>query len=61
MPIAIFENISKNIQKEALFADDEEEEEEEEAVNLEPLISAFREAEKFAKELKRKTDDQKSP
>lgn len=59
--LAIFENISKNIQKEALFADDEEEEEEEEAVNLEPLISAFREAEKFAKELKRKTDDQKSP
>lgn len=58
--LAIFENISKNIEKEALFADDEEEEEEE-AVNLEPLISAFREAEKFAKELKRKTDDQKSP
>ncbi|KAL1766681.1 G-protein coupled receptor-associated sorting 1 [Sigmodon hispidus] len=50
--LEIFEKISKNIQKEALFADDEEEEEEE-VVNLEPLISAFQEIEKYAKKLKR--------
>ncbi|XP_055464234.1 G-protein coupled receptor-associated sorting protein 1 [Psammomys obesus] len=56
---AIFENISNNIQKEELFADDEDDDDV--VVNLEPLISAFREAEKLAKELKHKTDNPKSP
>ncbi|XP_034340735.1 G-protein coupled receptor-associated sorting protein 1 [Arvicanthis niloticus] len=50
--LAVFENISKNIKKEALFDDDEEE-----AVDLEPFISAFYEAEKIAKEGKRKPDN----
>ncbi|XP_050997309.1 G-protein coupled receptor-associated sorting protein 1 [Acomys russatus] len=54
----IFDNISNNIQKEALF---EDEDEDVVVVNFEPLISAFREAEKFAKELKRKIDNPKSP
>ena len=59
--LAIFETISKHIQKEALFSDDDDDDEEEDAVNLEPFISAFREAEKIAKELKRKPGNQKAP
>lgn len=54
--LAIFDKISKNIQKEALFADDDDEEEEV-VVNLDPLISAFHEIENFAKTLKRKPDN----
>uniref|UniRef100_A0A8C8W8J6 Armadillo repeat-containing domain-containing protein n=1 Tax=Peromyscus maniculatus bairdii TaxID=230844 RepID=A0A8C8W8J6_PERMB len=57
--LAIFDNISKNIQKEALFADDDDDDEV--VVNLEPLISAFQEIEKIAKQLKRNPDNQKSP
>ncbi|OBS74164.1 hypothetical protein A6R68_15294, partial [Neotoma lepida] len=57
--LAIFDNISKNIQNEALFADDDDDDEV--VVNLEPLISAFQEIEKFAKQLKRNPDYQKSP
>ncbi|XP_052027285.1 G-protein coupled receptor-associated sorting protein 1 [Apodemus sylvaticus] len=53
---AIFETISKLIQKEALFADDDDDEDT--AMNLEPYISAFREAEKTAKELKHKPENQ---
>nr|XP_012614249.1 G-protein coupled receptor-associated sorting protein 1 [Microcebus murinus]XP_012614250.1 G-protein coupled receptor-associated sorting protein 1 [Microcebus murinus]XP_012614251.1 G-protein coupled receptor-associated sorting protein 1 [Microcebus murinus]XP_020140510.1 G-protein coupled receptor-associated sorting protein 1 [Microcebus murinus]XP_020140511.1 G-protein coupled receptor-associated sorting protein 1 [Microcebus murinus]XP_020140512.1 G-protein coupled receptor-associated so len=51
--LAIFENISKNIKKEEEFADDD--------FDLEPLISAFYEVEKFAKELQGKTDKQNDP
>ncbi|XP_069319979.1 G-protein coupled receptor-associated sorting protein 1 [Eulemur rufifrons] len=50
--LAIFENISNNIKKEE-FADDD--------FDLEPLISAFHEVEKFAKELQGKTDKQNDP
>ncbi|KAL6090300.1 hypothetical protein STEG23_029488 [Scotinomys teguina] len=57
--LAIFDNISKNIQKEALFAEDDDDDDE--VVNLEPLISAFQEIEKIAKQLKRNPDNQKSP
>lgn len=61
----IIDNISNNIQKEALFADDDYDYDDDDdnvvVVNFEPLISAFREAEKFAKELKRKIDNPKSP
>ncbi|XP_052591885.1 G-protein coupled receptor-associated sorting protein 1 [Peromyscus californicus insignis] len=57
--LAIFDNISKNIQKEALFAEDDDDDDV--VVNLEPLISAFQEIEKIAKQLKRNPDNQKSP
>uniref|UniRef100_A0A8C8YJY6 Armadillo repeat-containing domain-containing protein n=1 Tax=Prolemur simus TaxID=1328070 RepID=A0A8C8YJY6_PROSS len=50
--LAIFENISNNIKKEE-FTDDD--------FDLEPLISAFHEVEKFAKELQGKTDKQNDP
>ncbi|XP_057573368.1 G-protein coupled receptor-associated sorting protein 1 [Hippopotamus amphibius kiboko] len=52
--LATLENIGNNIKKEAfLFTDDD--------FSLEPLISAFYEVEKFAKELQGKTDDQNYP
>ncbi|MBZ3875991.1 G-protein coupled receptor-associated sorting protein 1 [Sciurus carolinensis] len=51
--LAIFENISNNIKKEAVFTDDD--------IDLDPLISAFHEAEKFAKELQRKINHQNDP
>ncbi|KAL2768423.1 G-protein coupled receptor-associated sorting protein 1 [Daubentonia madagascariensis] len=51
--LAIFENIDNNIKKEEEFTDDD--------FNLEPLISAFYEVEKFAKELQGKTDNQNDP
>lgn len=54
--LAIFDKISKNIQKEALFADDDDDDDEV-VVNLDPLISAFHEIESFAKTLKRKPDN----
>ncbi|XP_062940322.1 G-protein coupled receptor-associated sorting protein 1 [Cynocephalus volans] len=50
--LAVFENVGNNIKKEAVFTDD---------FNLEPLISAFHEIEKFAKELRCKTDNQNDP
>ncbi|CAH6780384.1 Gprasp1 [Phodopus roborovskii] len=53
--LAIFDKISKNVQKEALFAADDDDDDDV-VVNLEPLISAFHEIENFAKTLKRKTD-----
>ncbi|VTJ79583.1 Hypothetical predicted protein [Marmota monax] len=51
--LEMFENISNNIKKDAVFADDD--------INLDPLISAFHEAEKFAKELQRKINHQNDP
>ncbi|XP_058392379.1 G-protein coupled receptor-associated sorting protein 1 [Diceros bicornis minor] len=51
--LAMFENIGNNIKKEVMFTDD--------AFSLDPLISAFHETEKFAKELSGKTDDQNNP
>ncbi|KAM5221474.1 G-protein coupled receptor-associated sorting protein 1 [Ctenodactylus gundi] len=51
--LAIFENISNNINKEALYADDD--------FNIEPLIPAFREVEKFAKEMQSKLDNVNHP
>uniref|UniRef100_I3N015 G protein-coupled receptor associated sorting protein 1 n=1 Tax=Ictidomys tridecemlineatus TaxID=43179 RepID=I3N015_ICTTR len=51
--LEMFENISNNIKNDAVFADDD--------INLDPLISAFHEAEKFAKELQRKINHQNDP
>ncbi|XP_010617087.1 G-protein coupled receptor-associated sorting protein 1 [Fukomys damarensis] len=52
--LAIFENIGKNIRKETVFIDDDD-------FSLEPLISMFREVEKFAKQLQSKIDNQTDP
>ncbi|XP_012499638.1 PREDICTED: G-protein coupled receptor-associated sorting protein 1 [Propithecus coquereli] len=51
--LAIVENIGNNIKKEEEFADDD--------FDLEPLISAFHEVEKFAKELQGKINKQNDP
>ncbi|XP_049986351.1 G-protein coupled receptor-associated sorting protein 1 [Alexandromys fortis] len=54
--LAIFDNMSKNIQKEELF-DDDDDDDDDVVVNLDPLISAFQEIEIYARTLKRKPDN----
>ncbi|XP_077002027.1 G-protein coupled receptor-associated sorting protein 1 [Tamandua tetradactyla] len=52
--LAMFENIGKNIKKEAMLLIDDD-------FDIEPLISAFHEFEEFAKELQAKTDGKNDP